>query len=172
MSIDWGRPGGRVIYRERSPWPLWVGLLFWGVILGVLAAGWTGDVGPIRGWLGYLVYTAALLGIGAFVWTFLAGLTVEVTQDGVGFGLGNGRLVRGFVSFAELDRVESVTYHPLREFGGWGLRVSGTKTAWTAPGDEAVVLHLANGRQVFVGTANASRLEERIRTTLALHRRT
>lgn len=162
---------GRSIYRERSAWSPWAGFLFWSVILGVLAAGWTGGVGPIRGPVGHLVFTGGIFGIAGFVWLFLVGLTVEVTEDGVRVGLGNGRLFLGFVSWAEVDDVEAVTYRPLRDFGGWGLRMSGRKTAWTASGDEAVVLRLDDGRQVYVGTTNAKRLEERIRTTLARHRR-
>jgi len=162
-------PSRRIIYRERSWWGPWISLLFWGAILGSLAAGVAG--GGTQGSLARMLYAGGILGLAGFIWTFLAGLTVDVTRDGVRLGLGNGRLVRKFVAFAEIRAVESVTYHPLREFGGWGVRGWGTRTAWTASGDRAVVLHLTNGHRIYVGSANPQRLEERIRTTMEQRRR-
>jgi hypothetical protein len=46
----------------------------------------------------------------------------------------------------EIEAVEVVRYHPIREFGGWGIRGWGKKKAWTVRGDQAVRLRLTKER--------------------------
>jgi hypothetical protein len=57
-------------------------------------------------------------------------------------------------------------YRPLREFGGWGIRPRGGKTAWTIRGNQAVKVTLHGGKEVYVGSLFPQRLEERIRTAM------
>ncbi len=79
-------------------------------------------------------------------------------------GLGHASLLRKRIRYDDILALESVKYSPIREFGGWGIRFAGKKRAWTARGDQAVVLHLADGMLLYVGSDNPLRLEERIRT--------
>lgn len=92
-----------------------------------------------------------------------AGLTVRLYQEHMELGLGTAALIRKRVRYDDIEALESVKYHPLAEFGGWGVRFSGNKRAWTARGDKAVVLHMADGILLYVGSDKPQRLEERIR---------
>ena len=66
--------------------------------------------------------------------------------------------------FSEIVSMESVKYHPIREFGGWGVRGWGKRKAWSARGDRAVALTLTEDRLLLIGSDHPQRLEERIRT--------
>ena len=50
-------------------------------------------------------------------------------------------------------RAEAVTYRPLRQFGGWGIRFgAGGARAYSMSGDRAVALTLDDGTQVYLGS--------------------
>ena len=77
-------------------------------------------------------------------------------------GLGTAGLVSKRVNYDDILRTKSVRYSPIVDFGGWGVRRRGDKRAWTARGNEAVVLDLADGIHLYVGSEHPHRLEERI----------
>jgi len=153
----------RVIYRERSRWPQWVDVIFWGSMVACtypLLAGWGSDTPfPTRAVLAVGVVVAYLL-----MMLVLGGTTVLVTRTEVQVHLGSVPLISKHMAFTDIESVEAVRYHPIREFGGWGVRGFGQKQAWTARGDQAVIVHLASGRDIYVGSDKPHRLEERIRT--------
>lgn len=143
----------RAIYRERTSWPGWVSVVLWGTIfVATLAAVADGDPwAPVF-----------LVAIGTTVHWLVGGLTVRLHRDHIAVGLGAARLFRTSIRYEDIEGVEAVRYSPLREFGGWGYRIAGDRRAWTARGDEAVVLVMRNGRQIYIGTESPDRLRERI----------
>jgi len=153
----------RVVYRERSPWPQWVNVIFWGSMVACtypLLAGWGTDTPfPQR-----LAATVAIVAAFVGIMYFVGGLTVLVKRAEILVHLGSVGIIRKRIPFGDIVSLESVRYHPLREFGGWGVRGVGAKQVWSARGDEAVVLHLVSGKQLYVGSDHPHRLEERIRT--------
>lgn len=155
----------QLLYREYSPNAPWVRMLFWGSLtMGTLAV--LRD--PTLGLPGRAAGTAGLVVAGLGVEHFLLGLTVEVWRSGLRFGLGNGRLIRSSLEYAEIESLESVTYRPIVEFGGWGVRGFGRRRAWTASGNQAVRLRLTDEREVYLGSEAPRRLEERIRTAMGI----
>lgn len=154
-----------LLYREYSPSPTWARVLLWlAVAGGAVAVLREPDMAGFAG--GALV--AGLMLFGIVLERFLFGLTVTVHRDRVRFGLGRGGPIAGEVRYERVARLESVEYRPLRDFGGWGVRGSTNRRAWTASGHQAVVLHLHDGRQIYLGSANPRRLEERIRAAMAV----
>lgn len=150
------------VYHERSYWAPWVYVLLWvalgSSILGLLSqADWAWPWGTPE-------WTATgLLAFGLALHRFAGGLTVRLHRNALWVGLGDGSLIRKKVAYEDIESLESVRYRPLREFGGWGIRGFGKKQAWTARGDQAVVLHLVSDRQLYIGSDRPQRLEERIR---------
>ncbi len=156
--------GDRTLYRERSLWPQWVNVLLWASMVAVvypLLAGW-GTESDFEHRLGIAV--VIVMAYGAITVLF-GGTTVLVKRTEIHVYLGSIPLIRKRVAFADIASMESVRYHPLREFGGWGVRGFGAKQAWTARGDRAVVLDLVNGKQLYVGSDTPQRLEQWIRST-------
>jgi hypothetical protein len=160
-------PAERTLYRERSPWPGWANALLVGVTVMIcyaVLAGWGGAPTPFPQRVAAAGIIVGCVGAATIV---LEGLTVLVTESGVVLHLGYIPVVRRTIPFAEIESARAVRYHPIREFGGWGIRGRGRRKAWTARGDRAVVLRLTRGGELLVGSDHPQRLEDRIRTAMA-----
>jgi hypothetical protein len=155
----------RTSYRERTPWAGWVRAVLWGAIVvscyPILAGIDTGLPFPTRA-----LIVCSIAGFGVAIEVFLGGLTVLVQETRIFVHLGLVPLLRRRVPFAEIVSLESVRYHPIREFGGWGMRGWGKRKAWSARGDGAVALQLEGDRMLLIGSDRPQRLEERIRTAM------
>ena len=155
----------RVHYEERSGWPWWAHLAFSVTFVAAvvpfleLAQGkvWgQGDAMPI--WVAILCLCLGF-GLPAAIYSFLGQLRVRVTDDGVEATWGISEVIRKTIPFREIRRAEAVTYSPLGEFGGWGIRAGmGGKRAWTVRGNRAVRLHLLDGTFFYLGSRRPGRL--------------
>lgn len=156
----------KTIYRERTPWPSWVATIYWVAITAVVApllAGFDTDLSAVtRGLL-----ALGVVGLAVGLSRAIAGLTVLVQETRLYLFLGSYPLIKRVVPYAEILELHCTEYSPIGEFGGWGARGVGKKKAWTARGNQAVVLTLSDDRQLYVGSDHPQRLEERIRTTAA-----
>ncbi len=156
----------RTMYSERTPWAGWVRAIMWGAVTlscYPLIAGWgTGLPFPSRA-----LIVAAVVGSAVAIEILLGGLTVHVQESSIFLHLGKVPLVRRRVPFSEIVSMESVRYHPIREFGGWGVRGWGARKAWSARGDRAVALTLEGERLLLIGSDHPRRLEERIRHAMS-----
>lgn len=52
----------------------------------------------------------------------------------------------------QIIRVEPLTYRPMREFAGWGIRGWGGRIAYNVSGNTGVELTLVDGRRVLIGS--------------------
>ena len=120
----------------------------------------------------WVVVLCLCLGV-AFPLTFyglMGQLRTRILDDGVLVVWGVAEVIKKKVPFGDIHEVEPVTYSPIGEFGGWGIRFgSGKKRAWTVSGDQAARLHLEDGIQLYIGSRHPSRLAERIRSGLSMH---
>jgi hypothetical protein len=153
------------IYAEYTPMAVWARILAWGATAGVGVAVLVAPPSEISFPVQVAVFLA-LLALGFAIDRFLGGLTVELYRTEVRLFLGRRGPIRKRVPLARIRELESVTYRPLKEFGGWGVRGFGSRQAWTARGTGAVVLHLDDGTALYVGSDAPARLEARIRTAL------
>ena len=149
------------IYTERSSWSGWILVVFWGsmFIAMVTVSVAPGESDQERFW-GMVVLGVVAVAVQLLV----AGLSVRLYRDHLVVGLGSLGLISKSVRYDRIVRTESVTYSPIREFGGWGIRWGKDgKKVWSARGNHAVVLHLRDGTRLYVGSDSPHRLEERIR---------
>ena len=149
-----------VAYEEVTPLPAWVWLIVVGSFLAGAWATWRASPGPIETGL-----AAAVVLLGPLVFSALIGsLRVRVTHSSLVVGFGRLQWIQKHIPFSDIVDIEAVTYSPLLEFGGWGIRFGfGGKRAWTIRGNRAVRLRLRNGKLVYIGSEDPDRLAERIR---------
>ena len=107
-----------------------------------------------------------LVGFGIPVLTWWARLLTVVEGEYQG-----GRLrvrfrpfmVRRDIPVAQIVRFEATEYHPLLEYGGWGVKWRpGKGRAYNASGNRGVKLALSNGEELLVGSQRAEELEAAI----------
>ena len=76
--------------------------------------------------------------------------TTRVGGDGVTvrFGL----LYSTRIPFSDIAHAEAVTYRPILEYGGWGIRGFGRRRALNTRGDKGVLLTRTDGSTVLIGS--------------------
>ena len=98
-----------------------------------------------------LIIGLALVGaIAAFVYSIR--LTTEVRNDGIYVKMWPLHQTFRWISWSEIERYEAKTYHPIREFGGWGIRWAPGKIAYNVSGNRGVWIQRTNGRDILIGS--------------------
>jgi hypothetical protein len=93
----------------------------------------------------------------------VAALVMEVHGDRLRAGLAPFR--RRGIALRDIATAEAVTYRPLADFGGWGVRWAGRRgVAYNASGNRGVQLVLADGRKVLVGSQRPEELAAALRS--------
>ena len=69
-------------------------------------------------------------------------------------------LYRRQIALREIASAEAVTYSPLADCGGWGIRGWGRNAALNARGSRGVQVALRDGRRVLVGSQRPEELAE------------
>jgi hypothetical protein len=164
----------RAEYEERSGWPWWVHSLLLLVFLAVVwpLIGLGGEDGGERASAPGRARPAFLLLVGMgfplLFYTFMGSLRTRVFSDAVEMSWGLAGVIRKRIPLEEIREARSVTYSPLREFGGWGIRAGGHgKTAWNIRGDQAVLLVLGDGTRFYLGSDRPEEAARWIRAALA-----
>jgi hypothetical protein len=166
-----------VVYEETSVWPWWVGTLVLLCMGGGAAAGVVDVLQGLASGRADIVIRGALVAVGSLGFGFalqlvLGRLKVVVTRTSILVSYGYTGLIQKLFPFEEIEEVEAVRYHPIREFGGWGIRFGGGgRKAWTIRGDGAVVLTLGDGTRFYVGSEYPQRLAEHLRTAMGMAQR-
>ena len=164
------------MYRERTWAPAWVwavivGACLWGVGASLFAAFQQPAPGEIVGGdslssLDSVLISGGVLLLFVTMTSIFTCLDVEVRYGHLFVSFGPVHVVRRRIHYADIESVRAVTYSPFREFGGWGIRGWGRKTAWTIRGNQAVVIALRTGREVYVGSRFPQRLAGRIEVAM------
>ncbi|BAK64999.1 hypothetical protein SLG_03240 [Sphingobium sp. SYK-6] len=104
---------------------------------------------------GALALLAAVAGILAIL-QYAFRLVTRVDETEIEFGFPAG--LRRRVPLTDIAQVEAVAYRPLRDFGGWGLRVGREGRMYSARGNRAVKIVLRNGKVLFIGSQQPEKL--------------
>lgn len=164
-TLEDTKMNSQVLYEERSGWSWWVhpliGLTFLAAVFSLVELA-RGNVG---GWEGAMpVWEAALLlllgfGLPGSIYALMGQLRTRITSEGIEIRWGFLEVIRKNILFAEVEGVEAITYSPLGEFGGWGIRIGGNKKkAWTVRGNRAVLLRLKDGTHFYLGSDRPERV--------------
>ncbi len=131
-------------------------LLIWQVVLG-------------HPWGKQPVSNASIVGWTIFLWLiYFRLLTVRLFTE-----VRDGQLLvamRGFwrkrrVSLSDIQSVEVITYDPLRDFGGYGIRYTRSATAYIADGNRGVRLKLLSGPTLVIGSQKPNELADALKTS-------
>lgn len=63
---------------------------------------------------------------------------------------------------------KQVTYHPLREYGGWGIRYSSKKgSAYNVSGNKGVRIEKKNGQKIMLGSQQSEALDKAVKQIIS-----
>jgi hypothetical protein len=159
----------RIHYEERTGWPWWVHGLISLCFLALIAPireflRGTLDTGPHAMSVPVAILCVALgLGLPALIYTLFGQLRVRVMEERLEVAWGLSEWIRKTLYFRDIQKAEAITYSPLGEFGGWGIRMGmGKRRAWTIRGNRALLLHLTDGTRFYLGSRHPERLLLRV----------
>lgn len=85
-----------------------------------------------------------------------------VRKDGIHIRLFPFHLKPVFVSLGDFSDYSVITYNPLMDYGGWGIRWTLKGKAYNARGNRGVLLSLNNGKTLLIGSQQPEKLAEAI----------
>lgn len=155
MPSDEGR--FREVQHLRHTWVLAfvaaASALAWWPLVERITDGARSDGDPL--WL--LVGFTVLFGIGPIVVTWSMSLVVEV--DAAAIHVHYRPLTRRTIALADVASAATVSYRPLRDCGGWGIRGwTRRKIAYNVSGRQGVLLTLADETSVLLGSRRPDEL--------------
>ncbi|MEI7829000.1 MAG: hypothetical protein WCI31_04480 [Prolixibacteraceae bacterium] len=100
-----------------------------------------------------------LLLFGVLTYLFVvANLTTVIDSTGVSYKFFPFHLKYHKLSWNEIASYDVVTYHPIRDYGGWGIRFVKGGKAFNTSGDKGLQLYLKTGKKLLIGTQNEQEL--------------
>lgn len=169
-AVPQDRPGTRdkslgaypVLFREVQWFRQWI---FWLPIIAVTGVVWwqfaeqvirNNPQGqqPIPDWAAWVL--AIVFGLGFPIFGYTVRLITEVTTAGLRVGVYPFKMRE--IPHKDIDTAMEREYSALREFGGWGVRVSKYGKAYNAYGDKGVQLVLRDGSTILIGSQKPAEL--------------
>ncbi len=132
---------------------LFAGLTFWQVVLGH-------PVGKQSLSNASLIAFTILLAL-VYLRLITVRLSTEVTEAGVRVWMRGFFRERRFAA-SDVKSVKVITYDPIRDFGGYGIRKTRRGMVMLATGSRGVRLELVTGTRAVIGSARADELASAI----------
>lgn len=164
-------------YRETIPWPTWLRVLVVALFLVFLSVFilFRGTVlveAPGLLWVWDAIWVPSLLGT-LVVPILLGRLVIRVEKDALVLRYGFLRSIAKQIPLSLIEGAEAVSYSPIREFGGWGIRrgnFAGSPTAvYSLCGSNGVLLTLASPIETAFLRTNKILIGNRSHRALAEH---
>lgn len=85
---------------------------------------------------------------------FMMRLETNIDSQGIKFGFHPFQRKRIFYAWNDIAEINVIQYSPLKEYGGWGWRISltGKGQAYNVSGNKGIQVKLKNGKQRLIGT--------------------
>ena len=158
------------VQKFRQPWVM---LLVFGVglfTIGLFGYGLYEQLYLGRPWgdqpmsdTGLLVFSAFIVALMLLLMVLVVRMTLTVQVQGSGHYIRYWPVIRRFIPWDRIDFYEAVTYHPILEYGGWGIRGFRGNMAYNVSGNQGVRLLIADQRKLLIGSQQPERLAEAIR---------
>jgi hypothetical protein len=109
-------------------------------------------LGGVIGPAGLAVGVGCMVFFGVAVLISLARLVTEVRRDGLFIQFYPFERSFQRIPLRALDRLDTITYRPILDYGGRGIRYGRKGKAYTVSGNRGVVLTFVRGRSLLIGS--------------------
>lgn len=106
-----------------------------------------------------------------FSWFFLGGMSLfllfffklqlktVITKQDISIRFNFFHTKPKIIAWDEIQKAEIITYNPIIDYGGWGIRYGGLNSiAYNVSGNQGLQLYLKNGKKVLIGTQKPEEL--------------
>ena len=124
-----------LVFIEKQKFhQIWI----WGILIISLLA----SLITTKGNLGILL--ASIL---PMVFLYILSLNVKISKSGIHYQFFPLHRKVYSIKLDEIDRFEEITYSPIRDYGGWGIRYSFKGKAYNVSGNKGVKIYLKNSKK-------------------------
>jgi len=106
--------------------------------------------------------TTFVLGGGSILLLYIMKLTTKLDSNGLHILF--FPLRRRDIPLNDIARWEARTYRPIRDYGGWGIKVGRRGWAYNVSGNQGVELEFTNGKKLLIGSQRSEELSAAIAT--------
>ena len=89
-----------------------------------------------------------------------AKLTTKIDSRGIRYQFYPFHLRVHCINWDQVDHYNVISYHPVKEYGGWGFRYFKRKRAFNVSGDKGLQLILKDGKKLLIGTQKGRELSD------------
>ena len=148
----------QLLYSEKQrfrQWWLWLLVLIgpvlfaWFILQQIILNSPAGN-NPANDFV--LLISGGIFGIGLPFFIYLCGLDTEIRSNGVYVRFRPFHRKSLFYSFEDIKSAESVTYSPIKDYGGWGIRYGKLGKAYNVSGNKGVHLKFRSGQNLLIGS--------------------
>ena len=130
-------------------------MMWWGFIQQVILGKEFGD-DPGPDWLIWVLWILFGLAMPWLLWW----MHLRVTVDDREVVLNWRPLRRRRIARKDIVSAMAVTYRPIREYGGWGIRRGRAGWCYSVSGNRGVMLELRDGKRLLIGSQRAEELAD------------
>ncbi len=142
--------------QKFNQWWLWIFLLAFPVF-----AIYPFDLNSIN-------YTYLIIGIAIPLFFYFLELRISVNNDGLYYQFFPIHFKKHVIKFSEIKKVEALTYRPIVDYGGWGIKYGFHGKAYNVSGNLGVKIHLSNGKNILFGSRKHKEFEKAIKQAMKL----
>jgi hypothetical protein len=100
-----------------------------------------------------------LIGVSLLVFIYIIKLNVKVDNNGLHYQFFPIHMKHRTIKFEEVIKFEAITYSPIMDYGGWGIRYRFKGKAYNIKGNKGVQIYLKNGKKILFGSQNYKEFE-------------
>lgn len=100
----------------------------------------------------WIILFVFCLGFGPVAFIYLMKLDTAIQKDGLYIKFKPFHRKWIIFPFETITQATAITYRPLRDYGGWGIRYGGKGKAYNVSGNKGVLLELETGKTLLIGS--------------------
>ena len=127
---------------------LWVGLA-----TAVIVAMATKKTGPLPAILSIVPITVLILYFKSLK------LQVRIDRDSINYRFLPIQLKYRTIKRSDIEKMDVITYDPMEDYGGWGIRIGNKGRAYTAKGNHGLYIQLLTGKNMLIGTSKPEEMQ-------------
>jgi hypothetical protein len=160
----------RTLFKEiqhfRQTW-------LWGLLLGIFIFPFWEIISDLDNTNENLTNFFGWIFIGAmslFLWFFYKiKLTTIITEQDISIWFNFFHSKPKIIAWNEIQKAEIITYNPIMDYGGWGIRCGGLNSvAYNVSGNQGLQLYLKNDQKILIGTQKPEELRNSIKKIMPM----
>jgi hypothetical protein len=93
-----------------------------------------------------------ILFISIYLLLVFSKLTTIIDKNAINYKYFPFHLKFRSISWNEIEQYDVITYNPIKDYGGWGIRFGKKGKAYNVSGNKGLLLYLKTGKRILIGT--------------------